>query len=32
MVEDDFYDALDIASIGITLNELLEYYKVISIQ
>lgn len=32
MVEDEFYEALDIASIGITMDELLEYYRVISLQ
>ncbi len=32
MVEDDFYKLLDGASIGISLEELLEYYRVISLQ
>ena len=32
MFEDDFYAAIDSASVGITLEELLEYYRVLSLQ
>jgi len=32
MLEDDFYAALDTAAIGISLDELMEYYRVISLQ
>lgn len=32
MFEDDFYKAMDVTSIGITLDELLEYYRVLSLQ
>lgn len=32
MYEDDFYEIEDSSSIGITLSELLEYYRVLSLQ
>ena len=32
MYEDAFYEAADIGSIGITLEELLEYYRVLCFQ
>lgn len=32
MFEDNFYNAIDTAAIGISLEELLEYYRVLSFQ
>lgn len=32
MYEDDFYDAQNSASIGISLEEILEYYRILSLQ